>query len=177
MPLTDQQRVTLGPLTSTWTAPASCSVTVQQCQTCGQAWLGQTCFASTTASSTNYGVEDNSNCWPPRSSASAKTPPLGGWGFYSPGLACPTGMTSACSATGGGSSGWAVQFSLLDKETAVGCCPQYLPRSNQFCISDHILEAMLAPTTTTDKPVCRPRPRQLFRLSSANRVRVMHSHS
>lgn len=122
---TNQERVILGPLTTTWTAPLSCSVAVQDCQTCSQAWAGQTCFASLAVpSSTKYGVQDNADCWPPRTFSSTPTPPLVGWGFYSPGLDCPYGMTSACSATGGGSSGWQVQFSLLGKETAVGCCPQ-----------------------------------------------------
>ncbi|KAE9372012.1 hypothetical protein N431DRAFT_407864 [Stipitochalara longipes BDJ] len=135
-PPTNKQRVILGPLTSTWTAPSSCSIAVQDCQTCTQAWAAQTCFASTAStvtSSVNYGVEDNTDCWPPRSSfASTPVPPLAGWGFYSPGLDCPYGMTPACSATGGGTSGWSVQYGLLAKETAVGCCPLGYSCANGF---------------------------------------------
>jgi hypothetical protein len=132
-PPINQQRVILGPLTTTWTAPSSCSVAVQECQTCTQAWAAQTCFASSVTSGVKYSVEDNTDCWPPRSSfVGTPVPPLAGWGFYSPGLECPYEMTSACSATGGGSSGWDVQFGLLTKETAVGCCPKYQTDPNQF---------------------------------------------
>jgi hypothetical protein len=122
----NQQRVILGPLTTTYTAPSSCSVPVQECQTCNTAGQAQSCHASSSGSSTTYGAEDNTDCWPPRSSfVSTPLPPLNGWGFYSPGLVCPNGMTTACSATGGGSSDWPVQFALLQHETAVGCCPRY----------------------------------------------------
>jgi hypothetical protein len=122
-------RTILGPLTTTYTAPSSCSVAVLSCQTCSTAWQGQSCFASTYGKSTTYGFGDNTECWPPRSSfVSTPLPALRGWGFYSPGLACPSGMTTACSATGGGSSDWPVQFGLLEQETAVGCCPRYFNR-------------------------------------------------
>jgi hypothetical protein len=122
---TNQPRTILGPLTTTYTAPSSCTVPVQECPMCNLAWRAQSCFASSSGRNTWYGDEDNTDCWPPRSSFVKKpTPPLSGWGFYSPGLVCPNGMTSACSATGGGSSGWPVQFGLLEKETAVGCCPR-----------------------------------------------------
>ena len=121
---TNQLRTILGPLTTTFTAPSSCSTAVQSCSTCNVAWQGQQCYASSSAGSTIYGVEDNTGCWPSTSSfAGTKTPPLHGWGFYSPGLICPTGYTTACYATGGGAYGWPVQFGLLDQETAVGCCP------------------------------------------------------
>lgn len=67
---------------------------------------------------------DTTDCWPTAASgAAAPSTPLGGWGFYSPGFDCPYGYTSACSATGGVSTGWPIQFSLLPDETAVGCCP------------------------------------------------------
>jgi hypothetical protein len=118
--ITGFSRKNLGPLTTTHSLPSSCAVAVQECSTCTQAWQGQTCFGQST------GVADNADCWPPRTpSVSTPPPPLNGWGFYSPGLACPAGMTSACSATGGQPASWTVQFSLLNQETAVGCCPRY----------------------------------------------------
>ncbi|KAH8771020.1 hypothetical protein F5883DRAFT_551694 [Diaporthe sp. PMI_573] len=49
--------------------------------------------------------------------------PFRGWGFYSPGLICPHGYTSACTATAKGGAQWPVQFVMLEGETAVGCCP------------------------------------------------------
>jgi len=168
---TGEQRVILGPLTSTWTAPSACSVLVQDCVTCGVAWAAQTCFASTATSSVNFGPEDNTDCWPPRSSfASTPAPPFAGWGFYSPGLDCPYGMTPACSATGGGSSGWAVQFGLLENETAVGCCPPHTTYSiHRWVLSDGSIEAMLAATARTSRrPAYRPRLRQAFRSEPAN---------
>lgn len=117
-------RTILGPLTTTATLPATCTLPVAQCLTCDQAWRAQTCYASAEASSTAYGVQDNSDCWPETTSFVAQpTLPLSGWGFYSPGIMCPSGMYSACSATAGGSSGWPVQFGMLAGETAVGCCP------------------------------------------------------
>lgn len=50
--------------------------------------------------------------------------PVGG--FYSPGLYCPSGYTGVCSATAGGSSDWPVEYSMLQGETALGCCPTYV---------------------------------------------------
>lgn len=122
---TNQPRTILGPLTTTYTQSSSCGLIVERCTGCSIAYLAQTCLPSPT-----YAYEDNFNCWPPRSSAPGSTiaTPAGallGWGLYSPGLVCPAGMTSACSATGGGSSGWPVQYTLLEGETAVGCCPTY----------------------------------------------------
>jgi hypothetical protein len=126
---TDQARTILGPLTITYTAPSSCAVGVW-CSFCNNlVWQAQSCFSSRSGSNTNYGVEDNTDCWPPRSSfVKTPTPPLYGWAFYPPGLVCPDGMTSACSAcsaTGSGSSGWPVQFGMLKQDTAVGCCPRH----------------------------------------------------
>ena len=76
---------------------------------------------------------DATNCWPPASAGAPKpTPPFRGRGFYSPGTVCPSGHWSACSATGGGTSGWPVEFSLLPSETVVGCCPRYALLSSTF---------------------------------------------
>ncbi|GAB7348899.1 hypothetical protein MBLNU459_g7591t1 [Dothideomycetes sp. NU459] len=75
---------------------------------------------------------DDSACWPPFNGL-PPTAPYAGWGFYSPGLICPTGYTTACTGallgdgspsvlTSGGTS-YDFQFSLTAGETAVGCCP------------------------------------------------------
>jgi len=123
-------RTILGPLETTYSLPSACGIAVQLCSTCSQGFQGQTCFSFSTDTfydPTGAGLADNTNCWPPRASFVNTPPaPLRGWGFYSPGLACPAGLTSACSATGGagGSSSWPVQYGLLDQETAVGCCPR-----------------------------------------------------
>ncbi|KUJ10486.1 uncharacterized protein LY89DRAFT_627027 [Mollisia scopiformis] len=130
---TNQARTNLGPLTTTATLPSSCQVPVEQCSTCSEAWGAQTCFASTIDSTVDYGVQDNTDCWPSTTSFVATPPiPLQGWGFYSPGLVCPSGMYSACSATASRSSGWPVQFGLLSGETAVGCCPSGYTCANGY---------------------------------------------
>jgi hypothetical protein len=125
MAATDQARTNLGPLTTAVSLPSTCSSHFEQCSTCDQAWAGQTCFASTSTSFVDYGVQDNTDCWPATTSFVATPPiPLQGWGFYSPGISCPSGMVSACTATAGGSSDWPVQFGMVSGETAVGCCPR-----------------------------------------------------
>jgi hypothetical protein len=127
MASTGQARTILGPLTTTFTPAPACFTPVIECPlpTCNVAWQAQTCYSSSGVA----GVEDNTDCWPPRSGSVALPPynpiALNGWGFYSPGLVCPSGYTSACSATGGGSWGWSVQYSIFVEETAIGCCPRY----------------------------------------------------
>ncbi|PMD22647.1 hypothetical protein NA56DRAFT_93305 [Hyaloscypha hepaticicola] len=129
---TNQLRTILGPLTTTYTPPLSCTVHVQAGgPTNNQAWQAQSCSGANENS-------DNPACWPPATvTAPSPVGTLATWGFYSPGLVCPIGMTTACYATGGGSSGWQVEFSLLPQETAVGCCPTSFSCSNfdaQTCI-------------------------------------------
>jgi hypothetical protein len=79
------------------------------------------------------GLQDDTNCWPTATSYPPRSKPaLSGLGFYSPGLSCPTGYTSACTAisdstarpvpTPGPING-AFQFPLVAGETAIGCCP------------------------------------------------------
>lgn len=128
--LTGQAATVLGPLTTTFTPPAECTVAVGGGrggflgglfggQEKDVAYLGQLCSRNRAA--------DATTCWPPTSDgAEEKSAPLSGWGFYSPGLHCPAGYATACSATGGsgGKSDWPVQFRLGDGETAVGCCPR-----------------------------------------------------
>ncbi|PTB44215.1 uncharacterized protein TrAFT101_002775 [Trichoderma asperellum] len=111
--------VLLGPLTTTWTMPQTCSVFMPACSTCDQGFNGQSC------NPTNSGrIQDNTACWPPATQGvSSPSWPFYGWGFYSPGLACPAGYTSACTAVYGQRATWATQFTLVPSETAVGCCP------------------------------------------------------
>ena len=108
-----EQGTRLGPLTTTFTLPPQCTVAVAGPP---HAWLGQSCGPSA--------VLDATSCWPPKDRAvPAPKNPLAGWGFYSPGIICPAGHTSACSATAGARGGFPFQFSLAAQETAVGCCP------------------------------------------------------
>jgi len=107
----------LGPLTTTFTPAPTCTVPVIACATCNYCWAAQTCFSG--------GVEDYTACWPGTSSGvPAPTPPLQGWGFYSPGLVCPQGYASACGAVETAAGTWTPQFPLQTGETAVGCCPR-----------------------------------------------------
>jgi hypothetical protein len=114
----------LGPLTTAWSMPDSCTVHVVNCPTCTEGFRGQQC---TRASGTETGAQDHTSCWPPVT-ALAGTPkhPFVGWGFYSPGLACPTGYRPACTARYGDRPEWEIQFTLVPGETAIGCCPEYV---------------------------------------------------
>ncbi|KXX78369.1 hypothetical protein MMYC01_206018 [Madurella mycetomatis] len=116
MAYTSQRRVVLGPLTTTFTPPAPCSVAVGLCETCNVAWWGQTCAPRT--------VQDDPSCWPERTiGAVSPQQMLLGWGFYSPGVICPAGYTSACTAVAGETAGWENQFIMEPEETFIGCCP------------------------------------------------------
>ncbi|KAE8156799.1 hypothetical protein BDV40DRAFT_305744 [Aspergillus tamarii] len=114
-------RTNLGPLTTTFTSPESCTVAVRACPTCTEGWQAQTCSNN---AFNHQGVQDDVECWPPRANPSLTTGvALNGWGFYSPGIHCPAGMVTACSVTGRSNEGFQFQYSLNDGETAVGCCP------------------------------------------------------
>ncbi|KAJ8131109.1 hypothetical protein O1611_g2516 [Lasiodiplodia mahajangana] len=90
-------RTNLGPLTTSFSYPAHCTVA---------------------------GVQDDPQCWPARRNPYLSTGvALNGWGFYSPGLSCPFGYATSCVATGTVDGGFPFQFPLLDSETVVGCCP------------------------------------------------------
>ncbi|PTB69063.1 hypothetical protein BBK36DRAFT_1192995 [Trichoderma citrinoviride] len=119
MAFTNQPGTLLGPLTTTWTAPASCSIYMPPCSTCDQGFRAQSCNAVSGGQ-----VRDNTACWPPVTKGVASPSwPFVGWGFYSPGLACPAGYTTACTAVYGQRPEWDTQFTLVSSETAVGCCP------------------------------------------------------
>jgi hypothetical protein len=111
--------VLLGPLTTTWTMPETCSIYMPACPTCDNAYNAQSCNPTSGGR-----VQDNTACWPPvTSGVLSPSWPFVGWGFYSPGLACPAGYTSACTAVYGQRPPWETQFSLVPSETAIGCCP------------------------------------------------------
>ncbi|ORY58519.1 uncharacterized protein BCR38DRAFT_413371 [Pseudomassariella vexata] len=110
-------RTLLGPLTTTWTPPPVCSYAMALgCATCSTGWQGQTCNEKSLA-------HDYTDCWPPRSSKFPDPGVMMGWGFYSPGIACPVGYTTAAIATQGGKTGWGLEFSMTEGETAAACCP------------------------------------------------------
>jgi hypothetical protein len=121
----DMQGTVLGPLTTAWSMPDSCTVHVVNCPTCTEGFRGQQC--GQTKGTGSVIAMDHTSCWPPVTTQ-AGTPrhPFVGWGFYSPGLACPTGYTTACTAEYGNRPGWEIQFKLVPGETAIGCCPEYV---------------------------------------------------
>ncbi|KAH6605811.1 hypothetical protein Trco_004964 [Trichoderma cornu-damae] len=119
MAFTNQAGTLLGPLTTTWTMPETCSVFLSPCSTCDQGFRAQSCNAASSGR-----VQDNAGCWPPaKTGIASPTWPFNGWGFYSPGLACPAGYVTACTAVYGQRPQWDTQFTLISSETAVGCCP------------------------------------------------------
>ncbi|KAH6634078.1 hypothetical protein B0J18DRAFT_8261 [Chaetomium sp. MPI-SDFR-AT-0129] len=136
--------VPLGPLTTTWTMPEFCSIHVLGCTACSKGYRGQQCLVEngTTA------PQDHTTCWPPMTArAGSPTHPFVGLGLYSPGLVCPMGYTTACTAEYGGRSGWEMQFSLIPGETAVGCCPEGFKCSNIFGNTCIAVETNLVATT------------------------------
>ncbi|KAH7014428.1 uncharacterized protein B0I36DRAFT_210377, partial [Microdochium trichocladiopsis] len=126
----------LGPLTTTWEPRADCSLLIAECDSCNGAKQAQFCGQDARRT-------DNGDCWPPRAAnAPSSSFPFNGWGFYSPGLACPTGYAPACMQTAGGTldEGFDFQFPLAAQETAVGCCPSgytcaYVSNGAQTCQS------------------------------------------
>ncbi|KAK4134635.1 hypothetical protein BT67DRAFT_434085 [Trichocladium antarcticum] len=143
MAFTGLDRTILGPLTTTFTPPAPCSVAIGWCRTCNVAWRGQTCAPDT--------VQDDTACWPATTEGAPEPSQMFfGRGFYSPGLLCPVGYSSACSATEGGKTGMKAQFLMEPGETFVGCCPTGFKCANlngQTCI-------MAARSTTIQTVSC-----------------------
>ncbi|KAK4099247.1 hypothetical protein N658DRAFT_498617 [Parathielavia hyrcaniae] len=144
MAFTGEERTVLGPLTTVFTPPAPCTIAIGLCATCDVAWLGQTCAPTT--------VQDDPGCWP-TTTAGAPEPgrPLYGWGFYSPGLECPAGYTSACTAIAGTTSAWQVQYLMEPEETFVGCCPTGFHCDNlngQTC--RHVATSTILPTVSCE---------------------------
>ncbi|KAH7324847.1 hypothetical protein B0I35DRAFT_476058 [Stachybotrys elegans] len=134
---TGMSGVLIGPLTTTWSAPSGCRMNLL-CSTCGLFFrAGESCASIGPTGE----VQDDTSCWPPAATgvqiASPRYPFIG-WGFYSPGLACPTGYVSACTAIHGQRPQWPIQFTLEEGETAIGCCPSGYACTNRHgntCVS------------------------------------------
>lgn len=124
-------RSSLGPLTTTFTLPQECSIY-------GVMAEDQIRYFAKAQDCSGYGLIDTSTCWPsvPPSLFVEKTLMLPneqflGLGFYSPGLVCPSGFTSACTAASVLAGEpfpqidvpFVPKFPLEPGETAVGCCP------------------------------------------------------
>lgn len=95
-----------GPLTTTFTAPASCATATGLYQI----WSSGSEGASATYHYEQGPLASLSSCFPSGYDASA----TGAEPYYSPGL-CPSGYTAACSSTG--------VVSATATETALTCCP------------------------------------------------------
>ena len=132
-------RTILAPLTTTFSPPSHCTtlygnVTFSDVDSDENSifWAGQSCsttnFEGLVVKAFPY---DATDCWP-----KATVTPTGiefeGYGFYSPGLYCPQGYTTACAAakdlngvatTVPDQSNFSFQFPLIANETAYGCCP------------------------------------------------------
>ena len=101
----------LGPLTTVFYPPDHCftvppnGYAAQTCSTDGTAYWDPSCFppATTTPFPTNADA--------------------GADGYYSPGLICPTGYTTACANTG--SDPFSFAYPTRPGETVVGCCQRY----------------------------------------------------
>ncbi|KAI0403193.1 hypothetical protein F4802DRAFT_320487 [Xylaria palmicola] len=89
----------LGPLATVFSADPTClTLLLGECgssSACTE-WLGQTCQLE----SSSYWPSNDVSCWPSWTPG-ANIQQFAGWGFYSPGLSCPEGYTSACSTTAG----------------------------------------------------------------------------
>lgn len=109
-------RTYLGPLTTTFTAPSTCTEVMLVTQVPTAGWMAQSCLSGA--------INDNVSCWPPATSGVTSPVPIWGFGVYSPGLICPASHTTACSSTSGGAGDFDFQFPLDSAETAAGCCPR-----------------------------------------------------
>jgi hypothetical protein len=119
----------LGPLTTTWTLPENCWYTQVPVVFGSKYYLGQD------GCSTDSQITDEITCWPPNTKYLTTGPPepFSGLGFYSPGLACPQGYSTACGVSAVLSDGnlepipggttFPFQYYPIPGETVVGCCP------------------------------------------------------
>lgn len=133
-PIPTPTRINLGPLTTVFVPPPYCTRAAVAVQG-SQGVLGQSCRPVDDKTAT---PADDTGCWPratsyPAAAAASSASSLGAMGFYSPGLLCPTGYVSACTAVStakgkGGQTGVPAapqvtgkfQFPLVEGETAVG---------------------------------------------------------
>lgn len=122
--VTGRPGTTIGPLTTVFSFPESCTVNLVMQPDSSELFQGQKCV--TELDGNQSPLRDNHECWPPMDpdfNLPVPAPPFSGWGFYSPGLECPTGYTSACTAIEGLRPDWDIEFVLDPGETAIGCCP------------------------------------------------------
>lgn len=118
----------LGPLTTVFTGLPSCTYVFETTSFAYSDYVAQTCTAGNLA--------DAQACWPsPTATVESTEGALNGRGYYSPGLVCPSGWYSACSATAAAtadnsqvSGDFTFQFALSSGVTAVGCCPRYVQK-------------------------------------------------
>jgi hypothetical protein len=122
-------RTNVGPLTTVFTPPTACftpAIESDADPSVFQAYYGNTCIATGTGSTLVLAP----SCYPPGTGivfASYSTMP-----FYSPGLSCPAGFTSACAVTrvegetlpqSTRSTDPNIWSMLEPGETAIACCP------------------------------------------------------
>ena len=117
-----------GPLTTTFTPEASCSVPVVVTDPQGPTFIppmAYQVFVSCDSGDAKY----NTACWPPPVSTNSNFQPWN-YGFYSPAYICPHGYATACSQTPGALSNipddpgdFSFQYKPTSGEYAVGCCP------------------------------------------------------
>nr|POE77823.1 hypothetical protein CFP56_09466 [Quercus suber] len=126
--------VVLGPLTTVFTSPAFClgNVAVATYPVDPYVWAfpNQQCVDETD-------FYFATKCWPSLSFPVLVDMGLSvaKWGYYSPGIACPSGYYSAGSATASGSSNFVPTYSITMGETAVGCCPESYTLAHGQCRS------------------------------------------
>ncbi|KAF2795803.1 hypothetical protein K505DRAFT_239153, partial [Melanomma pulvis-pyrius CBS 109.77] len=128
-PIPTQTRSNLGPLMTTFVPPPHCSRAALACATCSSARQAQLCKTQLNGQKS----EDDIECWPTATAVPSRAPmaPLGGLGFYSPGILCPTGYSTACAISSDANPAQATaltrggnfQFPILAGETGIGCCP------------------------------------------------------
>lgn len=113
-------RTVLGPLTTVFTPPPSCSrvffgsLTDITYGPLSAGWQAQSC-AGTAGWPRNFQLD--ASCWPPGMPAFASVP-WPNWAVYSPGRLCPAGYTKAWMGTTG-----IGDLPVAAGETVIGCCP------------------------------------------------------
>ena len=156
-------RTVLGSLTTTFTPSPSCFSLYQPLDARGLfatvplptvALQAVTCVSDEFLTSD---MVDDVKCWPP-STVTHTDALYNGWGLYSPGLLCPNGYTTACTALAGNKKATAAsisgddfqfQFPLLPSETAAGCCPRYVDSATlSRILASELRRALLSPVGT-----------------------------
>lgn len=117
----------LGPLETTFTPVEECTTLFTytengtgSCPECLILQQGRHCEGG-------VDMPDVLECWPPQhttdTSSTIISYDLLGRGYYSPGIYCPAGYHTACTAIGTESSNFGFQYPPSASETAIGCCP------------------------------------------------------